>query len=526
MNRTPQSIQLNVRDQQELTVPAIVAAMAFSFLLVLYALTVESPRQELNLVMGFGGLAYTALNYYVFLPIFGQRKVMWWIITLINAGAVSILLIFEQLSLPGITFLFTIPIIVVSAILSGRWTTYAFTAILFTIQVSFNQPVFPWTPDRIFSYIVLPIIALIITETIVITQKNLARQFNHLEILNRISRSLASTIEIQDVITLVCDALQSAFNADTYYVGLLQDDSLSLELFYDDGEFYPKTVVPLENTLAGHVLRTRQSLLMTDLPKDRIRLNLPLFIIGSPKVSLSWMGIPMESGGEILGIMAVASYKRSAFSQSDLDLIKNIAGQAAMAIDNARHHEEVERRSRLDSLTGILNHSSFLKTLEEKTQEALANNTTLSVIMMDIDHFKQFNDDHGHLVGDQVLCLVTDTIRRNIKSTDIVGRWGGEEFVVALPNASGEDAVKIAQRLQKSMAQLYLASREKQVIPAPTISQGIAVFPDEANDVYPLVDLADQRLYRAKERGRNQIEPQEGFWSGALITTETTAPQA
>ena len=98
--------------------------------------------------------------------------------------------------------------------------------------------------------------------------------------------------------------------------------------------------------------------------------------------------------------------------------------------------------------------------------------------------------------------------------------------MVALPNAGGEEAVKIAQRLQKSMAQLYLASREKQVIAAPTISQGIAVFPGDANEVYPLIDLADQRLYRAKERGRNQIEPQEGFWSEALITTETSAPSA
>ncbi|HZW03791.1 MAG TPA: sensor domain-containing diguanylate cyclase, partial [Anaerolineaceae bacterium] len=368
-------------------------------------------------------------------------------------------------------------------------------------------------------------VAVILAETIAGTQKSMAHKVNHLEILNHIGRSLASSLEIEDVIALVCEALQTAFHADTYYVGLLQGDSLMLELFYDDGEFYPKTLLPLENTLAGHVLRTRQSLRMTDLPKDRIRMNLPLFIVGKPKTSLSWMGIPMESGGEILGIMAVASYKRNAFSQADLNLLKNLTSQAALAIDNARHHEDVERRSRLDSLTGVLNHGSFLKSLEEKTAEALANGTTLSVIMMDIDHFKQFNDDHGHLVGDQVLCLVTDTIRRNIKSTDLVGRWGGEEFAVALPNAGGEEAVKIAQRLQKSMAQLYLASHRKQVIAAPTLSQGIAVFPGEASEVYPLVDLADQRLYRAKERGRNQIEPQEGFWTELSRSgEEETAP--
>ncbi|HZW04763.1 MAG TPA: hypothetical protein VFF68_12595, partial [Anaerolineaceae bacterium] len=156
MNHAPHSVQLSIREQQDLTVPAILAAMGFSLLLILFALTVEAPQQEINLGMGLCGLAYTVLNYYVFLPAFGQRRLLWWVITALNGVAVSILLMLEPFSLTGITFLFTITILVVTAILSGRWTTYAFTAILMAAQLTLQRPVFPWSREGFLTYAVLP----------------------------------------------------------------------------------------------------------------------------------------------------------------------------------------------------------------------------------------------------------------------------------------------------------------------------------------------------------------------------------
>jgi len=132
--------------------------------------------------------------------------------------------------------------------------------------------------------------------------------------------------------------------------------------------------------------------------------------------------------------------------------------------------------------------------------------------MLDIDFFKSYNDSFGHQVGDMVLTKLCEAIQENIKKDDFIGRWGGEEFGIALPRASGVEAYEVAKRIQKTMQEMVLSHPNHKKIPAPTVSQGISIFPDEADDIDRLIYLADQRLYKAKERGRNQIEPELSHW--------------
>jgi len=141
------------------------------------------------------------------------------------------------------------------------------------------------------------------------------------------------------------------------------------------------------------------------------------------------------------------------------------------------------------------------------------NKTPLSLIMLDIDYFKQYNDKYGHMVGDQVLIVLTQAIRQHIKSADSIGRWGGEEFTIVLPGTSGLQVHSVAERIQETVSSLSLHDRDGQPLPFPTVSQGLAVFPLEASDVHKLIDIADQRLYVAKVRGRNQIEPKPAHWT-------------
>ena len=187
-----------------------------------------------------------------------------------------------------------------------------------------------------------------------------------------------------------------------------------------------------------------------------------------------------------------------------------------MAIDNAYHHAEVERQSTLDSLTGALNHSYFLKLLETEADFIRISSRPLSLIMLDIDYFKKYNDSFGHLVGDKVLVSITKIVQSHIKNTDLVGRWGGEEFVIALPGANGAQAFQVAERIQASMKKLELKDREDMTIPYPTISMGIAEFPGEEEDIIKLIDLADRRLYEAKDKGRNKITPTLEFWENSI----------
>jgi len=296
-----------------------------------------------------------------------------------------------------------------------------------------------------------------------------------------------------------------------YYLGIFEEGQLSLPLFYDDGEYFSNMKLPVDGTLSGWVIEHQQPLLMSDLREEADLEGVKLVIVGRERTSLSWMGVPMITA-HMKGILAVASYRPNAFSHTDMELLENLGQQAALALDNAYHHDQVEKQARLDSLTQVYNHGYFLHLLEQEAEICKASGVGMSLIMLDIDHFKQYNDSYGHLAGDKVLVKITRVIQNHIHPTDYVGRWGGEEFCVLLPDTTGAQAHQIAHRIQQKINQMSLKSSEGLNLHMPTLSQGIAVYPNETDDIIELVDLADQRLYIAKERGRNQIEPSPEYW--------------
>jgi len=267
----------------------------------------------------------------------------------------------------------------------------------------------------------------------------------------------------------------------------------------------------MEGTLSGWVIKNQKELFLPDLRREADLEGVEIVIIGKEKVSLSWMGVPLTAPN-VTGVIALASYQPNAFDSGDMQLLSNLAQHITLALDNTIRHAQVEEQARLDSLTGVYNHGYFLKNLANQASEASKNSLPLSLIMLDIDFFKQFNDTYGHLVGDRILKTLCTAIKHHIKHSDAVGRWGGEEFVISLPGATGSQALQVAERVGQTMAQLRVADRDQRTIPVPTVSQGIAIFPFEADEIYQLIDLADRRLYTAKARGRNQIEPEASHW--------------
>ena len=145
--------------------------------------------------------------------------------------------------------------------------------------------------------------------------------------------------------------------------------------------------------------------------------------------------------------------------------------------------------------------------------------------MLDIDYFKQYNDTYGHLVGDRILKTLCAAIKHHIKQSDAVGRWGGEEFIISLPGASGLQATQVAERIGQTMAALKMEDRERKNDSVPRSARESHCFPSEADEIYRLIDLADRRLYIAKERGRNQIEPRCSHWENAAHTQNEQAVQ-
>jgi len=504
---------------------AIAATLIFLLIVVdLFLGDQSSPRNQLiTFGIGFGGSLYILLQIFLVVPRLQEYRDFYiWANAVISAIGLSLL----AFALDEAHHTFYSVLLILSttsiSILAGRGPTYLLIGLSgFTYILAHQTSISGFLS---WSIHILPIIAsIVITETILRLRQVTQNHIRSLETVNIFSQQINSSLETNQVLSLLNAALQKAIAADSYYVGLVENEAIRLDLLYDDGEYFSDITIPIENTLAGWVVKNKTSLFLPDMPAGIPIPNIKKITIGKEKVSNSWIGVPMNTV-HINGLLAVSSYKTNAFNHTDMELLSNMAQHAALALDNTVHHKQVERQSQLDSLTGTYNHRYFLQALEEHIEEARPTRQALSLIMLDIDFFKSYNDSFGHQVGDMVLTTLCETIQKNIKKGDFVGRWGGEEFGIVLPGAQGFEAHQVAIRIQETMRNLLLGDSAKDQIPAPTVSQGISVFPDEAKEIDRLIYLADQRLYRAKKRGRNQIEPDASYWEN--VKFKNTKPRA
>jgi diguanylate cyclase (GGDEF)-like protein len=168
-----------------------------------------------------------------------------------------------------------------------------------------------------------------------------------------------------------------------------------------------------------------------------------------------------------------------------------------------RYQKRLEEMATTDILTGLDNRRAFDLHLSQGLEEARRNKQPLSALMIDVDHFKQLNDSHGHLAGDEVLRGIAALLRTGVRQCDIACRWGGEEFVILLKNEDEDRAAIVAEKLRRTIADARFAYREQQL--SVTISIGVAQCACPQDDVDHLLTRADDALYRAKAGGRNQV---------------------
>ncbi len=333
------------------------------------------------------------------------------------------------------------------------------------------------------------------------------RKIKQFSVLNEVARIVSSTIEIDQLLELIYDQVKRVLPTDTYYVTLtdFERQVQTVEVLVDDGERFPPLEISLGEGISSLVVRRRAPIMLKKISEEGSRLGVQLMGLGKPRRSESWLGVPMMTSEHFVGVLAVASYQPAAFDDGDMELLQNIALQAAIAVDNARHHAEVENQARRDSLTQVFNHGYIIECLQKEIDHARQSGSYLSLIMLDIDHFKDYNDRYGHLAGDAILRSTVQAILHNIKRTDSVGRWGGEEFAIVLPGVDAKIAHIVAERIRTTLAQSKIEDDQGREVPVPTVSQGIAAFPRDANQAFALVDAADVSLYRAKALGRDEI---------------------
>ncbi len=333
-------------------------------------------------------------------------------------------------------------------------------------------------------------------------KKELDKKIIELYTLYNISKVLSASFEVEELLGKMVHDIGKGLSIDSVMVMLV--DQGTNELYAASATDYSAAdIVKLRFRLGaglyGTVAAEGNPRLITNISADPTVQDRDII---APDIN-SAIIVPFKSRGSLLGVLAAFRVKPHVFGQEDMDLLVSVSEHVAVALDNARLYSEVKLMAITDGLTGLYNHRYFRERLKDEVTRASRYSRPLSVVMIDIDSFKRYNDAHGHPMGDMLLRTLADILKSGIRNSDMVARYGGEEFVVILSETPEDMAVKTAERLRQSVESHKFLNGETQPGGRVTVSLGVASLGKDGPD--ELVKRADLALYKAKNTGKNRV---------------------
>ena len=325
--------------------------------------------------------------------------------------------------------------------------------------------------------------------------------------LYRIASTLTKKMDIDRTIREVKKIIRESFQSRQYSLMLLDAASQDLYIrsqFGIDSLRAQQARFPLDNhSIFGVAMRRRRPVYVPDL--DATAENLT-FHPGGRRRKGAFLTLPLlVDGRRAVGVLNLYRDQPQSFTNQEINLLAKIAMQVGQVIDNILLYKKTRALSITDELTGIFNRRYFNQRYEQEFLRAARYQRPLSVIMIDIDHFKTFNDTHGHLLGDKILKSVVKILSGNLRKADILARFGGEEFVIVLPEINSQRGWKVAEKLRLAIEQHKFPKAESQPLGHLTVSLGLASYPEHTQQGPRLLAMADEALYEAKAGGRNQV---------------------
>jgi diguanylate cyclase (GGDEF)-like protein len=327
-----------------------------------------------------------------------------------------------------------------------------------------------------------------------------------------VSREISKVLTLQDMVAFTTEQLMLALKkrrggpkgvtSTRFAILLLDEGSRRFRLAGGMGiaaeESPAFEAAPGDGSLMAWLAQQARPIHLNDVHEDPV-----LRRLAAPRGIKSVISIPLIIREELMGLIVAHDLVASAFSREDFNDLRILGSQLSIGVKKATLYDKVQRLSITDGLTGLYVHRYLQERLDEEVRRASRYNSPLSFLMIDIDFFKKYNDEHGHLAGDEVLKRVSKVLTSLAGASDLVARYGGEEFAFILPAQDKPAAMAKAESIRKAIEEQVLVfdGQETHV----TISCGLASFPQDAMTKNGLIDRSDQALYEAKSQGRNRV---------------------
>jgi len=324
----------------------------------------------------------------------------------------------------------------------------------------------------------------------------------HLSLLNNISRHAITTLNCDEMLAKIAEELERGLTYDHIGIGLLDYSSKEVVIQVEAGRRRDALArrIPLGEGLVGHVARTGQMHVERELAAAGSA--------GRPVLvgSASAVALPIVYADQLHGVFYIETSKPCDFSDEELLLLRTLADLISGALHNALTFQRAQEQAITDGLTGVKTHRFFMEALSAEWKRSTRAGRSFSLVLMDLDRFKFVNDFYGHLEGDLVLQRVGHILEQNCRRSDVVARYGGDEFVILMPETSIEQSRQLASKLRSWISADPLL-REKNI----TASFGIASFPVHGSTPQELIQVADASMYLSKHQGGNAVSTADHF---------------
>ncbi len=339
------------------------------------------------------------------------------------------------------------------------------------------------------------------------------KEIAELQAVSDIARQ-AAALDLGATMQMAVDSFQRVTTSDSTAIYLwdaaserLGVGALTFEASLYEADYRERVsgeVLRIGEGIVGWCARYREPLFIEDIAKD----GRALPVHGTPLKNKSAIAIPLIVENRLIGVVRAVKMGIGAYRQDQFRFAQTLASQVALAIAAARAYEEIRTLSITDELTGIANARFVMRRLREEVALARRHDTHVSLLLIDSDSLKSVNDRFGHLEGNRVLIATAETLAATARSTDAVGRFGGDEFVVVLPRTGAEEALAAGERVRQAVSARTLRTSLGEQITS-TVSVGVATYPSDGGEADELFRRADRGLYLAKQRGRDRVARME-----------------